>query len=209
MCFLVCILACVGFVPIFDPNSFLDHGHLVFLVLTISISGFLGTVLWLLGTEFEKREKEFGRIFAVFSLIYLTVLISVLLGSLEVSRNHYHSRQYSLTPFRTIKLYLNAYRSGALPRDVVFENLFYNFVLLTPLGFIAPYFIKPFRTRWWLFSICVIAFICLLEFLQYVTMRGFMDIDDVMLNYAGAIVAYIICWNGLTKKLWRKIGIIA
>ena len=57
----------------------------------------------------------------------------------------------------------------------------------------------------------VTALLCLLwavEYTQYLTGRGSLDIDDVILNAAGAIAAYAFVWNPKMQKLWRAIGIL-
>ena len=209
LCLTICLLLCGVFVvSLFDRDAYWDHGSLIKLIFLIGASGLAGTVLWTAGTEFKKREKEFSILMFAGAVVYFVFLFAILLGTLEITRNYVKFREYSFVPFKTIRNYWKAYKNGTIGPFSVFENIFMNLIILCPLGFIAPYFIKPMRNRWWLFCLCTLVFISAIEYLQYLTMRGFMDIDDVILNMSGAVIAYIICWNGLTKKLWKKIGII-
>ena len=209
-CLAICLLFCGIFTAsLFVRNSYWDHGSLIKLIILIGASGLAGTVLWTAGTEFKKREKEFSILMFAGSVVYFVFLFAILLGSLEITRDYVKFREYSFVPFKTIRNYWKAYKNGTIDSTSVFENIFMNLIILCPLGFIAPYFIKPMRKKWWLFTVCTLVFISIIEFLQYVTMRGFMDIDDVILNMAGAVIAYFICWNGLMKKLWKKTGIIS
>ena len=50
--------------------------------------------------------------------------------------------------------------------------------------------------------------ICLVEITQYLTGRGSMDIDDVILNYPGVVIGFLILWNQRMLKFWKKLGLI-
>jgi glycopeptide antibiotics resistance protein len=43
---------------------------------------------------------------------------------------------------------------------------------------------------------------------QYLTGRGSLDIDDVILNYSGVILGFVFLWNPLMVKLWKKTKLI-
>ncbi|MCR5377260.1 MAG: VanZ family protein [Lachnospiraceae bacterium] len=55
--------------------------------------------------------------------------------------------------------------------------------------------------------ICLIATLCGVEILQFVTSRGSMDIDDVILNFVGAFIVYLLAWNKRMSDVWYDIGL--
>ena len=46
------------------------------------------------------------------------------------------------------------------------------------------------------------------ELVQFITGRGYMDIDDVILNFVGAAIVFLLTWNSKAEQLWEKAGII-
>jgi glycopeptide antibiotics resistance protein len=66
------------------------------------------------------------------------------------------------------------------------ENLF----MMVPLGVILPMRFKVFR-RWYLVAVTSLCFSLLIETSQYLTSRGFCQLDDVVTNVAGAVAACV------------------
>ena len=58
------------------------------------------------------------------------------------------------------------------------------------------------------FCLCMIAMLCGIELLQFLTSRGSMDIDDVILNFTGALIVYLLAWNKRMADVWYDIGLI-
>jgi glycopeptide antibiotics resistance protein len=101
----------------------------------------------------------------------------------------YWQRSVNLVPFRTVVAQLSA----DAPPTAVFQ-LFGNLALLIPLGVLAPLVIprlchlRAFLT----FALSVAVGIELLQLLQKVALIGWrsIDIDDVILNTAGALLGF-------------------
>lgn len=94
--------------------------------------------------------------------------------------------QINLVPFRTI--------AGFLAGDgnflVAFYNIAANILLFVPYGVSALMLRKnPSRTRLILIPVAVIL---LIEIMQFLTRRGSMDIDDLILNLFGVGVGYLL-----------------
>ncbi len=91
----------------------------------------------------------------------------------------------NLEPFQTIKLYWNwnhHYWSTI--------NLVGNVVALIPFGYLLPASfpkIKFFKTIF-----IGIIFILLIEFSQLFTGLGEFDVDDILLNFFGVLIGYIL-----------------
>lgn len=92
----------------------------------------------------------------------------------------------SLIPFETIRFYL----SGHVGYLIAVYNLGANIGLFLPFGVYYRYIKKkPTFLEIILITICSISTI---EALQYITKRGSLDIDDLILNVIGVSLGYFI-----------------
>ncbi len=92
----------------------------------------------------------------------------------------------SLLPFETIFYYF----SGEVQFLVALYNLAANIGLFVPFGLYYRYVIKkPTLLR--LLGISIVA-ICVIEGMQFLTKRGSLDIDDLILNVAGFCIGYLL-----------------
>lgn len=108
----------------------------------------------------------------------------------------------NLIPLKTIKMYLRVLERSTndyLLRHAFF-NLVGNVVLFIPLGFYLPYLSgKP--QSFLKCVLCVTGMILVVEAVQYFTLLGSCDVDDLLLNLLGAVIGYVIWW--LTARLRR------
>ena len=121
--------------------------------------------------------------------IYYLAILSVLLffgGLFHVDRAW--GSAVNLEPFYTIRRFLIHYqRTGSLSS---LSNLLGNIVILMPLGVLLPAMFRKLR-RFWLTLPFLALFAIAVEFIQWRTGVGIADIDDSILNFAGAAVGYI------------------
>ncbi len=110
----------------------------------------------------------------------------------------YWRQSVNLIPFATIRLFMRAYRNGTLPFWPIVSNLLGNFMILMPV----PFFLTGLFRRWKSgkkILVTLIGISLLIEVLQFVFLTGSCDVDDLLLNVAGGMTAYLI-WNRLKKK---------
>lgn len=93
---------------------------------------------------------------------------------------------YNLYLFRTIKLYLEN-----ITHAYAYINILGNIVPFVPLGLLIPLIFKRFRSLMKAILIFIICIICI-ETFQFISMLGFFDVDDILLNMIGCIVGYCI-----------------
>ncbi len=97
----------------------------------------------------------------------------------------------NLIPFATINRYL-----GILDRPSGFGLFLYNvignMILLIPFGYIFP-IVSVKAKRWWVFVLITLLFILSIEIMQYLSMSGTFDVDDIFLNFIGAMIGYALC----------------
>jgi len=119
-------------------------------------------------------------------LIWLYAACLLILLFWRPSNQSYSS--WNLVPFSTILMYLRG--SGDL--FVAFYNIAANIGLFIPFGVYAliKRGRKPFPTL--RLIILPALLISLIEITQYITHRGSLDIDDLILNFLGVLIGYAL-----------------
>ena len=113
------------------------------------------------------------------------------LGWKNAEFNRYINESTNLIPFETLKLFFNAFKSGALPFWSVFENIFGNFVAFMPLPFFTACLFKKLNKWYAAFTVTLVTVLSI-ELLQLLLLTGSSDIDDVILNVSGAMLFYAL-----------------
>jgi len=92
----------------------------------------------------------------------------------------------NLVPFHTLAIY---WRN--LGSEFWVRNLFGNLALLLPLGLIGP-IAFPALDRWWRLALVALLYSVAIELIQLAVPDRSADIDDVILNVAGALLGYLL-----------------
>ena len=99
----------------------------------------------------------------------------------------------NLVPFRTIygSLYSIIHRTNQYLISHEIISLLGNFALFVPFGYFIPQLFRRYRG---FVKFILLTFVVLLsiETLQVVTLRGCFDVDDILLNLAGAVIGFFI-----------------
>lgn len=141
----------------------------------------------------EKSWKRFVKImFIVYIAVLLLFVVFKVLPDLHVFGNIqdiYRNRSYgyhkfNLIPFKTIWKY-----TRSIGYDYAFINLFGNIIPFMPFGFLLPLFMKK-KMNFWKTAAAGMAFSLACEITQDLTMTGFFDVDDIILNTLGVMVGY-------------------
>jgi len=151
-------------------------------------------------------KKVFKVIFAISFVFYMFVLFSILYlrPNFQHGWSYFKYIKYSINiiPFKNISRYITALCTGSMNISTPITNLGGNLILLFPMGFYLPFFIKKIK-KVITFSIWMIIIIFFLEVIQLCTGRGAFDIDDIILNTVGAILGFLIWKTKLIQKLLK------
>ncbi len=156
----------------------------------------------------QKRCPASGMLRAVTLLslgLYLYLLINftlldAALGRLGESvylgdgdrRRYYMEHFVNWTPLRSIwQVYIKGFWNGYVHAYYVTLNLLGNLAALTPLALLLPALFRMQR-RWYVFLATMVGVVVLIESLQLILMVGSCDVDDLILNAGGAMLAYAI-----------------
>lgn len=107
----------------------------------------------------------------------------------------------NLVPFKSIILYIRAFSDHSMNMDTPVRNLVGNILMLLPMGLYLPGFFKRLR-KLGAFCICMVALIFVIEATELLLRRGSFDIDDFILNMAGALIGFAV-WR-IINKAWQK-----
>ena len=152
----------------------------------------------------KKSAKRNKRLWAFMLTLYGISMLWLLLGQrirpgmvLEFSRPT--ADRINLEPMATVKLYLNLIRYSKDPYYLMHSwvNLVGNVVMFIPLGALLPNTFTPLRNFLKLFFWVMLSVVAV-ELVQMFTGLGSCDIDDLILNMAGAVIGYLI-WYFKTK----------
>lgn len=153
-------------------------------------------VIYLVATSIEvfyaKNNVIRVRLFKIFVFILLIYYTAFLCAVLFLdgffftrSSEHY----VNLVPFKTIKEFFVTMRDDNNLRS--FGNLVGNAILFAPMGLLLPLFSKKFHNIFiFTFTMCVM--VGGVEIMQHYLNTGTADIDDIILNVAGALVVFLV-----------------
>jgi glycopeptide antibiotics resistance protein len=173
---LISFILFIVFSPIFIRLVAYLH-PIVFAVIMFGIVCFV-----FVGILFIRKETiNLSLPFFVGLLVLYTIALLILLF-FRPSEQSYNSM--NLQPFSTISFYL----SGKVNGLIAFYNLAANVCLFIPYGIYIG--LKSYSLlKAFLVPLVIIAFI---EVLQFVTHRGSLDIDDLILNLFGVILGHLL-----------------
>ena len=210
LCALAAILAGAFNLITFAPGEKIFTG-----ILTV-VSGYAAAVLRALSVVEKSRREKIIKHRLIFTFIfYLIMLIDFTLIDEGMGRNIFNVfswnedafRDYidtstNLVPFYTVKLFIKGNKNGQLALSIMLENIFGNFIAFMPLSFFLGCLFKRFN-KWYSVFIMLTLSVVAVELLQFLFLTGSSDIDDVILNVAGAMCLYAVL---RIKKISRAIS---
>lgn len=154
-------------------------------------------------TPGQKQKRMHDYVLILF-WYYIWVLMNVLFFDSTFGRGFSLDLSFgavNLVPFRTIHDYLAAYGYGNISLYLVVLNLAGNLVAFAPMGFFLPALFRWQRSIFFFTATLTLA-ITAVEVSQVYSGTGSCDVDDLILNLAGALVVYIFC---RIPPLWRNV----
>lgn len=118
--------------------------------------------------------------------------------------NLYMRQSFNIIPFKTINLFINGYIKGYVTTKSFIINILGNIGAFMPYGIFVPLIFKRVN-KFYKFLLLMILIVVMIELLQFITLSGSCDIDDLILNVMGASVVYFICRINFIKNLINKI----
>lgn len=132
-------------------------------------------------------SKLFTMLAVLLCVLYALIMIQLLFN--RTSTPGWNPYRYNFVPFRTIANYIRHYSHFNF--ETWFKNLFGNIVLFIPIGLFAPVINRSYL-RFFRFAGLTLAILITIETVQLVTKVGSFDVDDLILNFTGAVLG-VVC----------------
>ena len=189
------------------PRVGMDEIDRIILLFLLALFCYLGSILL---SKFLKNNKPMKiYLYAIF-IIYIITLIQLTLFDSDYGRGGLNIFDWSkenlevylennnLIPFKTISLYISRQDRVAI------INLLGNLIAFAPMGIFLPLLFKK-QTKLQNFILTNIAIILAIESLQFLSLSGHFDIDDLILNLLGALIIYGLFKVKKVNKIINKI----
>ena len=189
------------------PRVGMDEIDRIILLLLLAFFCYLGSILL---SKFLKNNKPMKiYLYAIF-IIYIITLIQLTLFDSDYGRSGLNIFDWSkenlevylennnLIPFKTISLYISRQDRVAI------VNLLGNLIAFAPMGIFLPLLFKK-QNKLKKFILTNIAIILAIESLQFLSLSGHFDIDDLILNLLGALIIYGLFKVKKVNKIINKI----
>ncbi len=154
-------------------------------------------ILWVLTIIYRKLHPEKQKLAKILSIAFFVLYAIIALELLIFGRysmiDYYSSyEEYSktglvLVPFKTISEYI----PYIFTSRTALYNIIGNIAIFMPFGIFLPTISNTFK-RFVPFTLITIFTIITVEIVQFLTMRGVCDIDDLILNLLGAEISFFI-----------------
>lgn len=157
-------------------------------VLSVALAA-AGTALALPGLGAKGRRRRLRRLLWAVLLYYLAIISAMLFfgGLFHLKREW--GGAVNLEPFHTIRSFFIHYRrTGSLSS---LFNLLGNVAILLPLGVLLPLMFRGMRHFWTFLPLAALVSVGI-EYVQWRTATGVADVDDSILNFAGAAAGYFL-----------------
>ena len=194
-------------------NTSFDISSLINISLCVMGALTAGTVI--LTVTMREKDKKYKTVRAyLYAVLFFYVLVLFLILFRNPARRLHpwsglgyagYLRMFcNFIPFKTILGYVSAYIHGTINQSAVIANMFGNLFLFAPMGFLLPSLFSNLRKfgKLVLISLAILAGV---EVLQFVTLSGSCDIDDIILNMTGLLLFYGIWRIKSFQKLLRRI----
>lgn len=204
---------------IVTPDSYIDNSLVIKALVVISSFSFLGVFLFQLGVTESKQKKIVMTVgICTIFIIYLCMLYNVLFGEVYsrgrliqsepriISWEEY-TREMNVIPFRSIHEYVRSFMENSMSKNIIITNLVGNFIMMMPFAVMMFLLFKRFE-RWSTMFIFLFGVVVLIEIIQQITRLGTFDVDDIILNTLGGMLAYAIVKNKYVKRLLHKLNLI-
>jgi glycopeptide antibiotics resistance protein len=197
---------------VFIGGTFFVIESIVSIGAVIGIPSLLGIFFISKAINKEKRRKFIKGTMMVLFILYLMLLFEVLFGGFRtlfhnqfIDWSTYMKYNANFIPFRTIGTYIKYYINNTINKGIVINNLLGNLLLFMPMGLFLPSLLK-FMYKWKVFILTLCIMLLAVEMIQLILQLGTFDIDDIILNFIGAIIIYSFSklkWiAGLLKKVY-------
>ena len=185
-----------------NPNIYLKTGFRLFLLFLVCVFIYIAGYILVNKMKYSKNILKIHLV--IYFLIYTITIFTLTLfdeifgrqGFVLINWNRelfkrYLNSSFNIIPFTTIRLFIKGYSMGIVSFKSFIINVLGNFCALMPYAIFLPLMFKKIN-RFKNFFLTMVFIVIVIELLQFATMSGSCDIDDLILNVSGVSVVYFI-----------------
>lgn len=200
-----------------NPNTYLETKTRLFVFFLIFVLIYIAGLILVKKLKYNKRILKINLI--IYLLLYTMLIFSLTLFDEIYGRqgliiirwnksllNYYSNHYFNMIPFKTINLFIKGYAKNIVTLRSLFINVIGNFLIFMPYSIFLPLIFK--NKKYFNYLIIMLIYIITIEFLQFITMSGSCDIDDLILNISGFSVIFLILKNNIVYKYINKIFLL-
>ncbi|MBP3325970.1 MAG: VanZ family protein [Coprococcus sp.] len=146
------------------------------------------------------KKEKFRTVCFVLFIIYIVTIVYFLIFSDMFGRTPNYERNVNLIPFTEIRRFIT-YRGAAISNISFMFNIVGNVVAFMPFGMLIRW-ARNKRTNAWIALLYSFSFTLLIETIQYISMLGVFDVDDIIMNTVGGMLGYLIYY--ITARIYRR-----
>lgn len=197
------------------PNVYLKTGVKIILLFIICLLIYFSSYILVKKLNYDKKILKINLI--IYFLIYIITIFNLTLFDEIYGRqgfnivkwnkelfDMYINTSFNIIPFDTIKLFINGYINDLVTLKDFFTNVFGNLCAFMPFSIFIPLIFKRIN-KYYKFLIVMTIIIIVIELLQFITMSGACDIDDLILNLLGVSIMYFIIKIKIVNKYINKL----
>ena len=190
----------------FIPNIYLYTNYRLLLLLLVCVFIYLGGYILIKEFDYNRRILKINLI--IYFLIYTVTICTLTLFDEIYGRQgftiiywnkdllkYYLSTSFNIIPFKTIHLFITGYLDNLISLKSLLINVLGNFVAFMPFAIFKS------MNKYKNFLITMVITVIIIEILQFITMSGICDIDDLILNVLGASIIYFVSKIKFINKL--------
>lgn len=141
------------------------------------------------------RKKSYSLAYTLKCMVFILYLVMIIQIAL-LSREPGSRTTTDFVPF-------SMWGTSAQSRAYEYENI----IMFLPMGFLLPVFFRLLR-RLPYAGLALILLSCVIELMQFITQRGYLQTDDVIMNTIGGIAGYFI-WKAGRRIFGRMVRLAA
>ena len=152
----------------------------------------------------KTRKLVLGVLLATFAFYCFVLLIRLFVDGRYYMSFAERFKRANLIPLATLYDYAIKLVNDRINVSTVFYNIFGNLIAFFPMGCYLPCIFQKMRKAK-MFCVAVLTILVAVEVLQMILGVGFFDIDDIILNFAGAIAGWGVVHIPVINRLLNKI----
>lgn len=197
------------------PNIYLYTNFKLILLSFVCILIYMSGLIAVKKLNYNKKILKINLI--TYFLIYIVTIFTLTLfdeifgrrGLVIVDWNKdllqmYAKTSLNIIPFKTVTLFISGYINGKISFNNFIMNVLGNFCAFMPFAVFLPLLFKSMN-KYRNFLLVMIITVIIIELLQFVTLSGSCDIDDLILNVMGASIVFLIIKVNCINKFIHKV----